>query len=101
MIERRRVGHPRGSSRTATVYSRSPVSPSGGVDVPGPCTESVPEYRKSSYSGTDNCVEVSLARVDDIRVRNSREDSQWVLKFTRDEWTAFIAGVKAGEFDLT
>ena len=32
-------------------------------------------------------------------VRNSRDSSGPVLKFTPDEWHAFIGGVRNGEFD--
>jgi hypothetical protein len=60
-----------------------------------------PRFRKSSFSGGDCCVEV--ARLDDgaIAVRHSRSAATGrVLVFTVQEWTAFVAGVKAGEFDL-
>jgi hypothetical protein len=59
-------------------------------------------YRKSSFCGHPGCVEVDLA--DDggnILVRDSKlGDGGGALSFTKDEWTAFIKGVKAGEFDL-
>lgn len=59
-------------------------------------------WRKSSFSngtGGNNCVEVKgLTTVDVIAVRNSKHVGQEML-FTRAEWAAFLAGVKAGEFD--
>jgi hypothetical protein len=36
----------------------------------------------------------------DILVRDSKDQSITPMRFTADEWQAFIAGVKAGEFDL-
>lgn len=55
-------------------------------------------WKKSSYSaGVAACVEVK--RVDDqVAMRNSRAPEQ-EQTHTRAEVAAFIAGVKAGEFD--
>jgi hypothetical protein len=36
---------------------------------------------------------------DEIGVRNSRDAAGSVLRFTPDEWHAFIGGVRNGEFD--
>ncbi len=57
-------------------------------------------WKKSVRSGgnSDNCVEVAF--VDDaIAVRDSKNPSGPALVYTRDEWIAFIGGVKDGEFD--
>lgn len=57
-------------------------------------------WRKSSFSGSGNaCVEV--ADLGSGRaVRDSKDLSGGTpLTFTADEWSAFIAGVRAGEFD--
>jgi hypothetical protein len=56
-------------------------------------------FRKSSYSGTENCVEVAIAAGADIVLRDSKSRSTTLI-FTPDEWTAFLSGVKAGEFDI-
>jgi hypothetical protein len=56
-------------------------------------------YRRSSFSGGDNCVSVAFTS-DDVRVRHSRRGEQGTLVFSRSEWAAFIAGVKAAEFEL-
>ncbi|MFE9690888.1 DUF397 domain-containing protein [Micromonospora sp. NPDC005806] len=59
-------------------------------------------WRKSRRSdGGQNCVEVSDA-VDGsaARVRDSKDRSGPALAFTGASWTAFIAGAKAGQFDL-
>lgn len=56
------------------------------------------EGRTSSYCSTSGCVEVGW-RSAAVVVRNSR-DLEVELLFSRQEWEAFVAGVKAGEFDL-
>lgn len=53
---------------------------------------------KSSFCDSGNCVEVTRGSVW-IHVRWS-EDDETELKFTPKEWRLFVAGVKAGEFDL-
>jgi hypothetical protein len=57
------------------------------------------DYRKSSFS-TWTCVEVASLPGETVSVRNSRDTTGPALSFTRDEWAAFVAGVKTGEFDL-
>jgi hypothetical protein len=44
-------------------------------------------------------VEVASLPHDEIGVRNSRDRAGAVLKFTPDEWHAFLGGVRNGEFD--
>ena len=56
-------------------------------------------WRKSSYSGTNGCVEVAHGD-DHIAVRDSKDPSGPMLLFARLEWQAFLAGVQDGEFDL-
>ncbi|MEY9926896.1 putative secreted Zn-dependent protease [Catenulispora sp. GP43] len=57
-------------------------------------------WRKSSASsGNGACVETTSVKADEILVRNSRDPEGPVLSFTKAEWVAFVAGVKAGEFD--
>jgi hypothetical protein len=55
---------------------------------------------KSSLSyANGNCVEVSDQPGGMIGVRNSRDSEGLVLRFTSDEWQAFLGGVRNGEFD--
>ena len=63
------------------------------------CVE-VGVWRKSSYSGNGaNCVEVTADAELRYLVRDTKDRVGPVLAFTADEWAAFTAGVKAGEFD--
>lgn len=56
---------------------------------------------KSSLSfANGNCVEVQFLTDGGVQVRNSRDPGQGVLAYTRDEWEAFLGGVRLGEFDL-
>jgi hypothetical protein len=57
-------------------------------------------WRKSRRSGAvGNCVEVASLDTSEIAVRNSRFPDGPALIYTRAELTAFLAGVKDGEFD--
>jgi hypothetical protein len=59
-----------------------------------------PIWVKSSLSfANGNCVEISDLPGGMVGVRNSRDTSGPVLRFTPDEWHAFIGGVRNGEFD--
>jgi hypothetical protein len=56
-------------------------------------------WRKSCHSGDEgNCVEVadlSAGRA----VRDSKNPAGGHLTFSRDQWAAFTAGVRNGQFD--
>ena len=59
-----------------------------------------PKWVKSSLSfANGNCVEVAQFAAGDVGVRNSRQPGGPVLRFTADEWHAFIGGAHKGEFD--
>jgi Domain of unknown function (DUF397) len=54
---------------------------------------------KSSHSFSNgNCVEVQREDTS-VSVRDSKDPSGPVLTFTPDEWKAFTAGCRDGEFD--
>ena len=60
-------------------------------------------WRKSSYSGSNGgaCVEVADNVPGVVAVRDSKHPAGPVLAFRPEEWRAFTAAIKAGEFDLT
>lgn len=60
-----------------------------------------PQWKKSSrcdMSGP-NCVEVMNVDSEIVQVRNSQRP-ETTIAFDRGEWTTFLAGAKAGEFDI-
>ena len=57
------------------------------------------EFRVSSFCSFGNCVEVGRTADGAVLVQDTKDRAQ-TLAFTAEEWTAFVAGVKAGEFDL-
>jgi hypothetical protein len=66
-----------------------PVPPGSGL-----------HWVKSSLSYSNgNCVEVASLTDGEIGMRDSKDPGGPVLRFTQDEWRAFVGGVIAGEFD--
>jgi hypothetical protein len=73
----------------------------------GNCVEvSLPAWRKSTRSDSGNCVEVAFderptsLHNPHVLVRDSKDPYGPVLVFTAQEWAAFLAGARDGEFDL-
>ena len=58
-------------------------------------------WHKSSYStGGGECVETAVLPDRRVALRDSKQPDGAILLCTAAEWTAFLAGTKAGEFDL-
>ncbi len=57
-------------------------------------------FRRSSFCGGGDCVEVALLASGGVALRDSKEPVATGHTFTQDEWVSFIRGVKAGEFDF-
>lgn len=56
---------------------------------------------KSTRSGpAGHCVEATLQADGAVRVLDTKHRNRGYLEFTPDEWFAFLAGAKDGEFDL-
>lgn len=53
-------------------------------------------WRKSTYSGGGNCVEVADGHRPAVAVRDSKDRSAPALAFTRGQWDAFTGRVKNG-----
>jgi hypothetical protein len=59
-----------------------------------------PHWVKSSLSFSNgNCVEVANLPGGHVGVRHSKHTEGLVLRFTPDEWQAFLGGVRNGEFE--
>jgi len=69
--------------------------------INGPDLRLVRPFVKSSFSnGGDNCVEVARTTDGRVLVRHSQHTDRPAQVFTCDEWRAFVAGIRAGEFDF-
>jgi hypothetical protein len=55
-------------------------------------------WRRSTRCETGACAEVAYFG-GEVLLRNSRDPEGPVVRLTPVEWSAFAAGVKAGEFD--
>lgn len=58
------------------------------------------EFTISSFCHEGGCVAVAPDSAGGVKVRSSKEADGAVLSFSREEWVAFIAGVRNGEFDV-
>jgi hypothetical protein len=57
-----------------------------------------PQWRKSTRSQDTNCLEVAV--VDGgVLLRDTKNPDSLTLAIPADQWRAFVAGVKDGEFD--
>lgn len=54
-------------------------------------------WRISSFCGNGACVEVTKSD-DTYLMRDSKDRDGAILRFTQEEWDAFVAGVNAGDF---
>ncbi|MGV9242600.1 DUF397 domain-containing protein [Streptomyces sp. NPDC003710] len=58
-------------------------------------------WKTSSYTnGNGACVEVAVLPDGGRAVRDTKDRDGGIQWYNAAEWTAFIAGVKDGEFDL-
>ena len=59
------------------------------------------DFTISSFCSCGDCVEVGLQSDGSVAVRDTKDPQRVTLSFTPEEWSAFVAGVKNGEFDVT
>lgn len=71
--------------------------PSASGRPGGDDSETPVDWRKSTFSGLNGCVEIALLD-GQIAVRDSKDRNGPILRFTRAEWDAFLTGVKQGQF---
>ena len=55
---------------------------------------------RSRACSSDGCVEVAHLADGSVAVRDSKNVRKAAHVFDREEWSAFITGVKSGEFDV-
>jgi hypothetical protein len=62
----------------------------------------VTQYQISSSCGLGGSIEVGRRPDGGVSIRDAKDPERGTaLEFTPEEWTAFVAGVKNGEFDPT
>lgn len=73
---------------------------SNGLLPTKPARAAGARWVKSSHSGPTggNCVEVAFLVDGAVAVRNSRHPAGPALVFPAQEWDAFVAGTKDGEY---
>lgn len=57
-------------------------------------------FRISSFCQAGECLAVAMQLDGSVKVRDTKNARKQPLLFTRDEWAAFVKGVKRGEFDV-
>jgi hypothetical protein len=62
-------------------------------------TSATPAWRRSRSCDSSSCVEAAVIG-NEIAVRDSKDPSGPILRFTPAEWDAFVAGVQNGEFEF-
>jgi hypothetical protein len=62
---------------------------------------SAASWVRSRACSSDGCVEVAQLADGSVALRDSKDVGKAAHVFDRDEWTAFVTGVKNGEFDPT
>jgi hypothetical protein len=55
-------------------------------------------WQRSSFCANGSCVEVAHEG-EDILIRDSKQPGRAPLRFDIDEFSAFVAGVRNGDFD--
>ena len=63
-------------------------------------TNALPAWQRSEFCGSQACVEVANTAPDVFLVRDAKNPDGPMLSFDRNEWDAFVAGVRAGNFDF-
>lgn len=57
-------------------------------------------YQTSRYCPNANCVEAAVLPDGTVALRDSKDRNKPPHIFTAEEWEAFVAGVKDGDFDF-
>jgi hypothetical protein len=62
-------------------------------------SQSTTTWVKSGRCDTNACVEAALV-ADGVQIRNSGNTDGPVVTFSKQEWVAFVGGVRDGDFDF-
>jgi hypothetical protein len=61
---------------------------------------SAARWIRSRACSSDGCVEVAQLTDGSVALRDSKDMRKAAHVFDREEWSAFVTGVKNGEFDV-
>lgn len=64
-------------------------------------TASTPTWRRSSRCDSSACVEVANLGGDIVAIRDSKDPNGPILRLTQGEWSAFVKGIRHGDFDIS
>ena len=64
-----------------------------------PSAQGPSAWRKSSKCANSECLEIARDERDMILLRDSKSPQTPPLRYTTEEFRAFVEGAKAGEFD--
>jgi hypothetical protein len=56
-------------------------------------------FKSTFSSGNGQCIECAHLPNSGVAVRDTKNRSGAILRFTKDEWKAFLEGVRCGELD--
>lgn len=68
-------------------------------DADGGAASAAIEWRISSWCAAGDCVAVGRLPTGHVLVTDTKDPEGPQLRFDASEWRAFVAGVRAGEFD--
>lgn len=68
-------------------------------DAVGVAASTAIEWRISSQCAAGDCIAVGRLPTGHVLVKDTKDPDGPQLRFNASEWTAFVAGVRAGEFD--
>jgi Domain of unknown function (DUF397) len=60
---------------------------------------SAARWIRSRSCSTDGCVEVAHLANGSVAIRDSKDVRKAAHVFDREEWSAFVTGIKNGDFD--
>jgi len=70
------------------------------LPAPSPNPFAAEGFKLSSLTHKCCCVAVKVFPDGSVKLRDTKNPGGPALEFNKDEWAAFIGGVKLGEFDV-
>jgi len=77
-----------------------PVLKNKSISTQSPNPFAAKGYKLSSLTHKCCCVAVKMCSDGSVKLRDTKNPGGPALTFNKDEWSAFIGGVKLGEFEV-